>query len=98
MSVQPILVFARDADNDLYAITDGIAQENPTAARRWLAKIVETCKMLADNPAVGEARNDLGISGCRSFSVGNYVIFFRAVEGGIEVARVLHGARDIRSL
>lgn len=31
----------------------------------------------------------------RSHPHGSYVIFYRAVEGGIEVVRVLHGARDI---
>ncbi len=31
----------------------------------------------------------------RSFPVGNYLIFYRAVADGIAVVRVLHGARDI---
>jgi hypothetical protein len=28
--------------------------------------------------------------------VGRYLIFYRVVPGGIELARVLHGARDIK--
>jgi plasmid stabilization system protein ParE len=31
----------------------------------------------------------------RSSAVGNYVIFYRVREDGIEVVRVLHAARDI---
>jgi len=31
----------------------------------------------------------------RSFPIGSYLIFYRPVEDGIELIRVLHGARDI---
>jgi toxin ParE1/3/4 len=34
----------------------------------------------------------------RSVSVGNYLIFYRPVEGGIEIVPVLHGRRDIAAL
>jgi toxin ParE1/3/4 len=30
--------------------------------------------------------------------VGNYVIFYRPMEIGVEIARVLHGARDFPPL
>jgi hypothetical protein len=31
----------------------------------------------------------------RSFSVGNYVVFYRPMQSGVEVVRVIHAARDI---
>ncbi|MBM3832603.1 MAG: type II toxin-antitoxin system RelE/ParE family toxin [Verrucomicrobia bacterium] len=31
----------------------------------------------------------------RSFPVANHLIFYRPMDGGIEVARILHGARDL---
>jgi toxin ParE1/3/4 len=34
----------------------------------------------------------------RSFPVGNYVVFYRVVTDGIELVRVLHGMRRLRSL
>ena len=48
-------------------------------------------------PDMGRLREDLS-AGLRSFSVGNYVIFYRPMKGGIEIARVLHGARDFPPL
>ena len=36
--------------------------------------------------------------GLRSFPVGNYLVFYRVTEGGIELARVLHGMRDLADL
>ncbi|MFN9446997.1 MAG: type II toxin-antitoxin system RelE/ParE family toxin, partial [Pirellulaceae bacterium] len=56
------------------------------------------CQALAIQPTLGEARTEFGVSGCRSFSVCHYVIFFRPKEEGIEVARIIHGSRDLRSL
>jgi hypothetical protein len=47
---------------------------------------------------MGEIREGFGVLGCRSFSVGNYVIFFRPIDSGIEVARVIHGSRDKRNI
>jgi len=49
---------------------------------------------LATQPGIGRARDELAES-LRSFPVGNYVIFYRATQGGIEVVRVLSGFRDI---
>lgn len=92
------VVYAPKAENDLVGIADYIARDKPKAARRWLQKIRETCETLATKSELGELRSEFGVPGCRSFSVGNYVVFFRQVESGIEVARVVHGSRDMRRL
>ena len=92
------VIYAPQADDDLIGIVDYIARDNPKAARDWLAMIRRTCETLATQPEMGEVRAAFGVPGCRSFSVGNYVIFFRASESGIEVARVVHGSRDMRNL
>lgn len=46
---------------------------------------------------MGRDRQELATT-LRSFPTGNYVIFYYPVETGIEVARVLYGARDIRQV
>jgi toxin ParE1/3/4 len=43
---------------------------------------------------MGQQRPELAAN-LRSYSVGNYVIFYRPVQKGIEIARVIHAARDI---
>ena len=56
--------------------------------------------MLAGQPRIGELRDELR-PGMRSFSVGNYVIYYRPVETmaiSIEIVRVLHGGRDVKRL
>jgi len=53
--------------------------------------------LLASNPRMGEVRADLG-EGLRSFVAGKYVVVYRILGAQIEIARVVHSARDIRRL
>ncbi len=43
---------------------------------------------------MGTSREEYG-PGVRSFHVGQYLIFYRPIADGIELLRVLHGARRI---
>ncbi len=90
------VVYAPEADDDLESIVDYIARDKPQAAREWLAKLQATCKTIATQPGAGEDRKGFGVPGCRSLSVGQYVVFFRPIEGGIEVSRVIHRSRDMK--
>ena len=92
------VVFAPEADDDLIEIAAFIARDKPGAARRWVQKIRESCDTFATQPEAGEERPGFGVPECRCFSVGNYVVFFRPVDGGIEIARIIHGNRDLRNL
>ncbi len=51
-------------------------------------------KLLATQPQMGRSRPEL-MPGLRSFPVGRYVAFYLAMADGIDLLRVLHGARDI---
>lgn len=82
---------------DLVEIVDFIARDNPVAAFRLLDRLEEKFAMLARQPLIGEPRDDLG-EGVRQFTVGNYVIYYRSLDDGALILRVLHGARDVRSL
>jgi toxin ParE1/3/4 len=76
------VIYAPEADDDLIGVIDYIARDKPRAAREWLVKIRQTCELLATQPELGELREGFGVPGCRSLSVGNYLIFFRAAERG----------------
>lgn len=91
-----VVIYAPEAEDDLVGIADYIARDKPNAARHWVQRIRETCDTLATHPDLGELRAEFGDASCRSFSVGSYVVFFRPVVSGIEVARVVHGSRDVR--
>jgi len=88
--------FTLQASRDLDEIYDYIAQDNPNAAASWVGLLKQKCRTLARNPAIGRQREEL-MPSLRSFPVGSYVIFYRISQTGVEVIRVLHGARDIPS-
>jgi toxin ParE1/3/4 len=87
----------RDARHDLDDIYQYIAQDSRRNARRMLSRLRERFRLLAKNPEMGERRDDL-MPGLRCLTLGMYVIFFRAKPYGVEIARVIHGARDIDKL
>jgi len=87
----------RLAERDLEEIADYIADRNPSAAVRQIETLLEKFTFLAANPLVGELRPDLP-KRPRTFSAGRYVIVYRPVAKGIEVARVVHGARDLAAV
>ena len=91
------LVIAPAARQDLSDIFDFIARDKPIAAAKWVDTIEQKCKLIATTPAFGEKRPEYG-GNIRSSHVGRYVIFFRPIEDGIEVVRVIAGDRDVRSL
>jgi toxin ParE1/3/4 len=86
------------ARRDLKGIGQYIARESGSRsiALRFLDRIAARAKTQAEQPKLGERRPDLGAE-VRCFPVGNYVVFYRPIGRGIELLRVLHGARDVPS-
>jgi len=82
---------------DLEEIWLFIAQDNPEAADRFIRVIVSRFPTLTSMPYLGRQREDLS-AGLRSFPVQKYIIFYRPREDGVEIVRVLHGARDFPPL
>ncbi|MBF2008653.1 type II toxin-antitoxin system RelE/ParE family toxin [Chlorogloeopsis fritschii PCC 9212] len=93
----PIILKKPLAEADLLEIWNFIANDSFEKADRFLQKIENQLKILASNPGMGRRRDSL-VPNLRSFPVGNYLIFYSSINQGIEVIRVLHGARDIQSL
>jgi len=82
------------AETDILEIWDYIADDNLAAADRWVDQLDAQFRVLATQPMMGRARNELA-PGVRSLPVGRYLVFYVPLDDGIDVVRVLHGARDI---
>jgi toxin ParE1/3/4 len=85
------------AELDLLDIWDYIADDSPDRADDFLDRIESKLLTLAQNSGLGRKRPDL-LPDLRSFCIGNYVVFYQQIEGGIDVIRVIHGSRDIEEL
>lgn len=90
----PEFILAPIAEDDLAEIWAYIAQDNIPAADHLLQRFIHAFRMLAGQPELGRGVDEL-IATFRVFSVGNYLIFYRNKNERVEIARILHGARDI---
>ncbi|MDJ0591894.1 MAG: type II toxin-antitoxin system RelE/ParE family toxin [Pleurocapsa sp. MO_226.B13] len=85
------------AQNDLEAIWLYVSVESEAAADQLIDDLIKRFPKLATFPEMGRERTELAAN-IRGFPVGRYVVFYRSIDDGIEIVRVLHGARDIEQL
>ena len=90
-------IVSPQAAQDLQAINDYLFAGNPDSADRFLSVITQKFERLANFPNMGRRRDELS-SSLRSFPVDDYLIFYRPIEGGIEITRVVSGYRDLDAL
>jgi toxin ParE1/3/4 len=88
---------------DIMDIVRHIGAANPTAAARFTKAVRETEELLLASPGIGTLRDcaDPALAGMRWHSVRGfrrYLVFYLPRSDGIEVVRVLHGARDLEAL
>jgi toxin ParE1/3/4 len=89
------LRFSERARYDLIDIGNFIGRDNPTAAAQFISELEQRCLLLSARPLSGRVRDEL-VRGLRSVPDSRYVIFYRPIKDGVEIVRVVHGARDLR--
>jgi len=93
----PSIVVRPKAVDDLAEIWAYIADDNLREANAFASRIHKEFRVPSGQPRMGRERPEL-LADLRSFPVGRYVIFYLPRPHGIEVVRVLHGARDLKPL
>ena len=98
------LIWTNQAREDLLDIYLRIADEQPTAAERYLKRIEDAIFLLSEQPRMGAPRNDL-VTGLRALIERPYLIFYRLVPDSsdqaaelVEIVRVIDGRRDLPTL
>ena len=92
------LRIAKEAALDVDALWDYTAERwNPEQADTLVDTLEGKFRLLCEYPALGRSREEL-FPGLRSLPVRGFVILYQVFEGTLEIARVLHGARDIEGL
>ena len=80
--------------SDYDEIWSYLAVRDLTAADRLVDQFDATLAVIAATPRMGRNVEELAPN-LRSFPVGNYLIFYRPLADGMQLIRLLHGARDI---
>jgi toxin ParE1/3/4 len=90
----------RIAEEDFTEIISYIAADNPDAADAIADKIEHDLELLAGNPNLGRIPREEEIKnlGYRYLVVHNYLIFYTIEAKTILVHRILHGARNYKTL
>jgi toxin ParE1/3/4 len=98
---EPTVVRSPQMVRDVIEIADYLAQRTSLAAAdRFVNAAERTIERLARMPGIGNRWDDGDpeLANVRVSPISryrNHLVFYRPIEGGIEVLRVLHGARDI---
>ena len=101
--MRPCVVRKPEVRRDLVELADYISHGSMDAALRFLDGAERTFGFLAANREAGQLCNfpQTELAGVRVWPIegfGNYLAFYRPTDDGVEIWRVLHGARDIDSL
>jgi toxin ParE1/3/4 len=75
----------------------GIEKNSPAAAQHLIERLFEAFATLAQQPLLGEQREDLG-ENTRAFVVRSYVILYRPRTNGVQIVQVVHSARDLQAI
>ncbi len=88
------------AEEDFTEIISFIANDNLDAAKNLADKIEKDLKLLSENPYLGRVPRDEEIKnlGYRFLIVQTYIVFYTIEDTSILVHRILHQARNYKSL
>ena len=81
----------------MLSIWENIAAENPAAAETMIRRLATALRRLEGNPLMGPHRPDIRL-GVRLLPVGRYLVLYRIQDDGVEIVRVVHGARNLKDL
>lgn len=89
-------IISPEAIRDLDAITDYFATRSVDAGERLLDEFTKKCRYLTQFPLMGRSYREIRPY-LRGIPMQNYIIFYRIVNDGIEIMRVIRGDRDLEA-
>ena len=90
----PKILRTRQSRDDYISIHEFIAKDSPLNAAMVLQLFDEKLRLLSNNPMLGLHRTELAPD-VRSWVVHHFVLFYRPLDDGIILLRVLHASMDI---
>jgi toxin ParE1/3/4 len=92
----PSIRYTTKARSDLLAIWLSIASDNPAAADRMFDRLETRIEILDQWPEIGVACPAVAAD-ARMLVERPYVILYRVDSTGVQIVRIVHGARNIDS-
>lgn len=89
--------YTNRAKQDLLDIWLWIARDSATVADTVLDRIEQRAAKLSQHREIGMARPEIG-EGARGLVIERWVVLYRLVDGGVQIVRIVDGARDLGRL
>lgn len=88
------------AEEDFTEIISFIAADNIKAAENIANKIENNLELLSNNPCLGKTPSDSDLKqlGYKYLIIENYLVFYTIEKKTIYIHRILHGARNYKTL
>jgi toxin ParE1/3/4 len=92
-----MLLKSQQTYDDLSEIWLRIAVDNERAADEVLNRIENALFSISDNPFMGRAleHSNPKFANWRVFPVRGYIAFYRPIDNGVYIERIIHSAMDI---
>lgn len=92
--------FLRIAEEDLIEIISYIALDNPTAAEKFAEKIENKIALLETDPFLGKRPREIEFKNLNYLYliIGDYLVFYTIEDKTVFIHRILHSARNYKSI
>jgi addiction module RelE/StbE family toxin len=87
------IIWSREAEEDLRAIREYIARDNPQVADRIIDRLVASVDRLHAFPSSGRPVEELENEGVREVIVAPYHVAYHVTGEVVEILKVWHGKR-----
>lgn len=90
-------IIAPEAIRDLEQIIDYFAIDNVDRGEQFLDEFSKKCRYLTQFPIIGRSYYEIR-SYLRGLPMKNHIIFYRLLNDGIEIMRVIQANRDLDAI
>lgn len=87
------LRWSEQAADDLIAIHDFIAEDNPNAAAATIERLFQSVERLPVYPRLGRAGFE---EGTRELVIASWILVYRVIGDVVNIEAVIHASRKIR--
>jgi toxin ParE1/3/4 len=85
------------AAQDLNDIADYFATYNVRAGEKFFQSFNQKCQQLVSFPNSGKRYEEIAPN-LKGISLSGYIIFYRTIDDGVEILRVISGRRDLPAI
>lgn len=89
------VIWSPEAADDLDQIVQFIARDSPRYGRQVAADILEAVERIAHFPRSGRVIPEFDNPDLRDVTVYSYRVIYRVGQNAVDVAAIVHGARDL---